>query len=448
MPEIELLYTPREQFRAFHERAYRWACLVVHRRGGKTVACVNELLTRATYTQKKNARYSYIAPFYRQAKDVAWQYLKEFGAPVIKKVRESELRVELFNDSWITLYGADNPDALRGIYNDGAVLDEFGDCRPSLWGQVVLPTLADRKGWAAFIGTPKGKNHFWEINRRSIAESDKWYHMTLKASESGILDHEELMEMKAQMTEAEYMQEMECDFEAAVMGTYFADMIQQLETVGQIAPGLAEYNPELEVQVSSDLGYTDSSAYWFWQEDPTKDQPIQVIDYHEAAGQALPYYFAMLDEKPYTYQTIWLPHDARSKTLQTGKSTVEQFLERNYPIRIVPRLSVQHGIDAARKVLHYCAIDSTLCYDGVEALRAYRRNYNELLKQFTDKPLHDWASNGSDSFRYMALVCEETVEVREESTRTPEPFKLQTYTLDDLWSLRESGGNRFDKLRI
>lgn len=421
--------------------------MVVHRRGGKTVACVNELLTRATYTQKKNARYSYIAPFYRQAKDVAWQYLKEFGAPVIKKVRESELRVELFNDSWITLYGADNPDALRGIYNDGAVMDEFGDCRPSLWGQVVLPTLADRKGWAVFIGTPKGKNHFYEIHKRSLEETEKWFHMTLKASESGILDPEELIEMRAQMTEAEFMQEMECDFEAAVLGTYYADMIQQLENLGQIKIGLAPHNPDLEVQVSSDLGYTDSSAYWFWQEDPTKEHPIQVIDYHEAHSQALPYYFDMLDSKPYHYQTIWLPHDARAKTLQTGKTTVEQFLERGYPIRIVPRVSVQHGIDAARLVLPYCDINTATCYDGIEALRAYRRNYNELLKQFTDKPLHDWASNGSDSFRYMSLVCEELIQEKTPA-HDSQNFILPTYTMNDLWDLREGGGHSYNKLRI
>jgi len=169
--ELVLDYVPRQQFMELHERVQRWACLVVHRRGGKTVACINELITRATYTTKKDARYAYIAPFYRQAKDVAWQYLKSFGEGVITKIRESELRVELFNGAWITLYGADNPDALRGLYLDGVVLDEYGDCRPSLWGTVILPTLIDRKGWAIFIGTPKGKNHFYEVSRRSQNES-------------------------------------------------------------------------------------------------------------------------------------------------------------------------------------------------------------------------------------------------------------------------------------
>ena len=139
MSEIELAYEPREQFLPLHSRQQRWACLVVHRRGGKTVATINEMIARASYTNKKNARYAYIAPFYRQAKDVAWVYLKEFGGDAIVKIRESELRVELFNGSWITLYGADNPDALRGLYLDGAVLDEYGDSRPSLWGLSAHP---------------------------------------------------------------------------------------------------------------------------------------------------------------------------------------------------------------------------------------------------------------------------------------------------------------------
>jgi hypothetical protein len=203
--ELALTYEPRDQFMPLHERTARWACLVVHRRGGKTVACINELITRAVYTQKKDARYAYIAPFYRQAKDVAWVYLKNYGKGVIVKIRESELRVELFNGAWITLYGADNPDALRGLYLDGVVLDEYGDCRPSLWGQVILPTLIDRKGWAIFIGTPKGKNHFYEINERSKTEKG-WYHLTLKASESGIVADSELIEMQAQMAPEEYEQ--------------------------------------------------------------------------------------------------------------------------------------------------------------------------------------------------------------------------------------------------
>jgi phage terminase large subunit len=448
MTEVTFEYEPRAQFEPLHLRSERWACMVVHRRGGKTVACINELITRASYTNKKNARYAYVAPFYRQAKDVAWEYLKEFGGGVIVKVRESELRVELFNGAWITLYGADNPDTLRGLYLDGVVLDEYGDCRPSLWGTVVLPCLADRKGWAVFIGTPKGKNHFHKVYKRSQAE-DGWYSLTLKSSESGLIDEDELKELKAQMTPEEYMQEMECDFEAAVKGTYYASRIQEMEHSGQIGPDVAKYDPAYKVSVASDLGKSDSTACWFYQKLPSG---ISIIDYHEAQGKELSYYFSMFDNKGYDYDEIWLPHDAKAHTLSTKMSTAEQFIEHfklNHPdacVAVVPKLAVQHGIDAVRKLLQVVLINSVLCYGGVEALRAYRRSYNELTKAFLEKPFHDWSSNGADGIRYLALVCGLT-DVTERAEK-PTLIRAPSYKLDDLWAAREHSPNRFEKMRM
>ncbi|MBQ60517.1 MAG: hypothetical protein CMQ19_00430, partial [Gammaproteobacteria bacterium] len=201
MAEFKLKYTPRDHFLPLHQRDKRWSSLVCHRRAGKTFACVNEAVIRALYTPKENARYAYIAPFYKQAKDVAWTYLKDATEGIAVEVRESDLRVVLPNGAWITLYGADNPDALRGIYLDGVILDEYGDCRPSLWAEVILPTLADRRGWAAFIGTPKGKNHFYHIHQTAVSDPE-WFSMTLKASESGILAPDDLKQLQGLMEQA------------------------------------------------------------------------------------------------------------------------------------------------------------------------------------------------------------------------------------------------------
>ena len=443
MAEIELQYEPRKLFLPFHQRENRWACMVCHRRAGKTVAAVNELVLRSLYTTKKNARYAYIAPFYRQAKDVAWTYLKEAVSEFVVTVRESALRVELPNGAWITLYGADNPDALRGIYLDGVVLDEYGDCRPSLWEEVILPTLADRKGWALFIGTPKGKNHFYKINQLS-KQSDDWFHLTLKASLSNILDPEELASMEAQMTPERYQQELECSFTAAVMGTYYADMIEKLELNEQIRPGACDYDPNEKVHVAMDLGYTDSTATWFWQHRP---DGIAVIDYEENSGKALPYYIDQLRDKPYEYERIWLPHDARAKTLQTGRSTIEQMLTAGLPCAIAPQLKKQQGIDAARLVLPHCYINTTSCSDGVEALRAYRRKYDEINKCFSNEPLHDWSSHGADAFRYFALVCQTAVKLPAPTPLT-NPYKPDGYTLEQLYAEREHHKPKFERLRM
>ena len=441
--EFHLTYEPREQFLPFHGRNTRFSAMVCHRRAGKTVSCIGELVIRALYTTKKRAKFAYCGPYRQQAKEVAWEYLKEFTEGIRRgPPRESDLRVTLHNGSTITLYGADNPDALRGLYFDGIVLDEYGDCRPSLWGEVVLPTLLDRKGWAVFIGTPKGKNHFYQMVQRARAEPN-WYHMTLKASESGLLDEDSLREARAEMSDAQYQQEMECSFEAAVQGSYYSDIIAKMESDGKIGEFL--YDPVETVHVSADLGFSDSTAFWFWQITP--DGPI-LIDYEEHDSQPLEFYFTMLKDKPYEYADIWLPHDAKAKSLQTGRSTVEQFLQEGYPCKVVPKLAVQHGIDAARLIMPKCRINKATCHGGVEALRAYRRSFNEKTQQYANSPLHDWASNGSDSFRYFSLVTEVVKKaVKNEEENVP-LIKNPEYTLDDLWKSKNNDDWKSSIIRI
>ena len=428
--EIALKYEPREQFIPFHQRSSRFAALVCHRRAGKTVACVNELVTRGIFTKKPKSKYGYVGPFRQQAKEIAWEYLKDATEGIRKgPPRESDLRVTLFNGSTITIYGADNPDALRGLYFDGIILDEYGDCKPTLWGEIVLPTLLDRKGWAVFIGTMKGKNHFYKTLERAKTEPS-WFHMELKASESGLLDADDLREARAEMTEAQYRQEMECDPNAAVMGTYYSEIIANMERDERM--GHFPHNPNELVHVSADLGFSDSTAFWFWQLD--SEGPI-MIDYYEADGQKLQHYFDMLHGKEYEYADIWLPHDAKAKSFQTGRSTIEQFIQQGLPCKPVPKLAVQHGIDAARLILPTVRFDKK-CANGIEALRAYRRQWNEKTQQFANAPLHDWASNGSDAFRYFALVTDET-QAKKVAVQKAKVFEPEPFTLDDLWADRE-----------
>lgn len=410
---IRIAYKPRKAFRGFHARSTRFACMVCHRRAGKTVASINEVIARAIYCKKKRPRYAYIAPLLKQGKKIAWEYLKEYTAGLEKKKpSESELSIVLrHNNAEIGIYGADNPDSIRGQYFDGVVLDEYGDMSPSVWGKVVFPTLSDRKGWAVFIGTFKGKNHFYRIFRRSqgldlTGGEDaayfkrNWFNLLLKASKSGILDDDELRIARSEMDEEEFAQEYECDPNAVVKGTYYAKILAGLESSGQIYADV-EYDPDQPVEVVFDLGFTDSTAAWFWQKRPGG---IAIIDYLEADSQPLSYYFTELFGRPYQYSTVWLPHDARAKSLQTGRSTVEQFLGEGFPVRIAPKLDIQHGIDAARKILPQCYFNAK-CENGIESLRHYKREYNEDKKNFSDKPLHDWSSHGADSFRYLALVA-------------------------------------------
>jgi len=428
---IRVDYVPRRQFIPFHERSQRFACMVAHRRAGKTVASINELVARAIYSRKKRPRYAYVGPLLKQAKKVAWEYLKEYTKGLeVKKPSESELTVQFrHNAAEISIYGADNPDAFRGQYFDGVVLDEYGDMSPSVWGTVLLPTLADRTGWAVFIGTFKGKNHFYGIYRRSqgldLREGEPrddeyyrttWFNLLLRADQSGILSDEELRLQRAEMDDEQYRQEYLCDPNAAVKGTYYAKLISILEEKGQIYADI-QHERDQPVDAVFDLGYTDSTACWFFQRRPGG---IALIDYMEAHSQPLRYYFDVLGAKGYKYKTIWLPHDARAKSLQTGRSTVEQFLQAGLPIRIAPKLDIQDGINAVRKVLPMCFF-STKTEEGVEALRAYKRAYDDERKVFSDNPQHDWSSHGSDAFRYLCLVAKEISGGGEEEKKVISP---------------------------
>ena len=447
--DLILPYEPRDQFIPFHQRPNRFTAMVCHRRAGKTVSCIGELVTRGMYTKKKRAEYAYVGPFRAQAKKIAWTYLKDFTEGLRKgPPRESDLSVTLHSGATITLYGADNPDALRGLFFDGIVLDEYGDMRPSIWGEVVLPTLLDRRGWAVFIGTPKGKNHFYQMVQRAKTE-DNWYELTLKASDSNLLDDDSLALAKAEMTDAQYQQEMECSFEAAVLGSYYSDIIAEMEKIcaNHDKPRIGDYpyDPDEVVHCSADLGYTDSTAFWFWQ--LTKEGPI-LIDYEEYDGQPLEFYFDMLKGKGYKYADMWLPHDAKATSLQTGRSTVEQFLEAGFPCRVVPKLAVQHGIDATRLIMPQCRFNKATCYSGIEALRAYKRSFNEKTQQFANKPLHDWASNGSDSFRYFSLVTETSKTAVQVVDENKPLLDAVTYTLDDLYKSKEEDNWRRSVIRI
>lgn len=214
------IYQPRDQFMPFHDRTQRWSCIVAHRRAGKTVGAICDIINAALSTKKQAARYAYIAPFLVQAKDIAWQYLKEYTQEIRKAANESELWVELHNGARIRIYGADNPDRLRGIYLDGVVLDEPADMRADFFPLVIRPLLADRRGWCVWIGTPKGQDRFYQLHRMSLTSPD-WFGMVLKASESGLLNDSELSDAKAAMSEEQFRQEFECDFTALSHDNYF-----------------------------------------------------------------------------------------------------------------------------------------------------------------------------------------------------------------------------------
>lgn len=416
-----------------HTRRQRWAVVVAHRRAGKTVACVNQLIKEALTFRGNDGRFAYVAPFYSQAKAVAWDYLKRFSSVIPGiSINESELRITYPNGCSIRLFGADNADALRGLYFDGVVADEYGDWRPSVWGYVIRPALADRQGWAIIIGTPKGRNQFWEIYEHSRVNSE-WLSMSIKASESGLLPESELAALRLELTEDAWRQEMECDFDAALPGAIYGKEIWLADQQGRIKPDL--YDPALKVHAVLDLGWSDDTAIWWFQ----VGKELRLIDCYSTHGMPIAHYHEILKAKPYKYgDWLWLPHDARAKSLQTGRSIEEQFRGLGWKPRIVPELGLIDGIQASRLTLADCFID-TKCAEGVDALKQYQREYDEDKRSFRDKPRHDWTSHYSDAFRYACLVWRE-----EMKPKAPEPPKFpQQKTISEI--IRDNARRKRDE---
>jgi phage terminase large subunit len=407
LTRIDLGYRARPQFVPFHARAHRWACLVAHRRAGKTVACIMDLVDAALRCKKPSGRFAYVAPFYAQAKDVAWTYLKQYTLPIPGvETNEGELRVDLPGGHRVRLYGADNYNRLRGIYLDGVVLDEFADMDPRAWPEVIRPALSDRQGWATFIGTPKGRNGFYEImhggeNWCGAVNSEDWFAMTLRASETGLVAAAELEDAKRMMTPEQYEQEYECSFDAAILGAYFGREMAKLDQDKRIRS--VPWEPTLPVYTAWDIGLHDATAVWFAQ---VVGSEVRLIDYHEVTGTALTETArTLLNQKPYTYGEHYLPHDAEIRELMTAKSrkdTLEGVGLR--PIVIATRQNVEEGINAARNLLPRCVFDDTKCRRGIEALKQYRHEWDDKNKVFRKSPLHDWTSHGADAFRYLAMM--------------------------------------------
>ena len=401
---ITIPYAPRPLQLEIHNSLKRFNVLVCHRRFGKTVLSINQLIKSALTCQLPNPRCSYIAPLFAQAKTVAWDYLKHFTAciPDIQK-NEAELRVDLPNGARISLYGADNPDRLRGLYHDDVVLDEYADMSPRVWSEAIRPALADRAGRATFIGTPKGRNQFWEVYDAATRDP-VWYAALYKASQTKIIPDYELDDARKSMSEDQYQQEFECSFQAALIGAYYSKEIVELEDDGRLTS--VSWDKSLPVYTTWDLGMDDSTAIWFVQMIGTD---IRFIDYYENSGCGLDHYVKLLKDKPYTYKEHFLPHDTAVRELGSGKSRVETLESLGLSPTVTTAQNIEDGINAVRLMLSRSWFDETKCRQGFEFLRQYQREWDDKLRIFKNRPRHDFTSHASDALRIFAMSLPENV---------------------------------------
>jgi len=399
--------------------------IACHRRFGKTVWSINDAVKEVVERKIRGLqrpRGIYVAPLYRQAKQIAWDYAKFYCEKLPDyKVNESELRIDFLGDCRFYLIGADNPDSVRGIYADIAVMDEYAQMNPKMWTEVLRPALSDRLGKARFIGTPKGKNAFFELFDAADTGKDNWSAHMFKASETGYVDEGELLSAQSEMTEEEYAQEYECSWEAAIRGAYYGRLMESATLAGRITS--VPYEPTLEVHTAWDLGIDDSTAIWFAQ---VADREIRLIDFYENSGAGLDHYVKILKERDYIYADHYLPHDIKVKELSSGRSRLEMLRGLGIRGRVVPKIPIDDGINAVRAILPRCWFDKDKCNKGIEALRQYRTQFNDKTQTFMQRPHHDWTSHASDAFRYLATSIRDGVEHRRRPSMAVSDYDMFT----------------------
>ena len=427
--EVSTGYKPRPLQAAMHlalrsggvnqDERVRFSCLAIHRRFGKSVFAINELIDAAMTCDKLNPRVFYMAATYRQCKSIAWDYVKEFTrnipdmqysetelTAVFPKVEIEINGVKKISQAKLILLGSDQYDSHRGIYCDALVIDEWGNQHPAAWKEVFRPALADRLGWVIFLGTPNGKNHFYTTYQNAVAKPKEWFAATYRADETGLIPDAELEMMRDEMGEDEYRQEMLCDWAAAIRGSYYGSDMSRAKVEGRITR--VPHESKLQTIACFDLGIDDYTAVWIVQ---FFQQEIRLIGFEEYKDTGLLDVINEL-ERNYRYlhfSQLWMPHDIGVRELTTGHTRLETLEELGYRVDVAPKLRIDDGISAVRSILSKCWFDQVACMRGIDCLENYRKAMDTRTGTFLNKPSHDEFSHGADSFRYLATLYHQSL---------------------------------------
>jgi phage terminase large subunit len=428
--------------------------LIWHRRSGKDDLALNYSAVAAF---KRPATYWHMLPQASQARKAIWEAVnphtgirridEAFPRELRATTREQEMMIKFRNGSTWQVVGSDNFNSLVGSPPAGIVYSEWALANPSARAY-LRPILMENNGWQIFITTPRGKNHAYKTYQSAL-KTPGVFAQTLTAGDTNIISQERLdIELQGYIDDygedqgtAFFQQEWWCSFDAAVMGAYYALEMQWLQANGRITD--VEYNSDYPVYAAFDIGKSDDTSIWFFQ---ITRKGVMVIDFHTSNGKDIDYYVdEVLKDKNYPIDTLFLPHDAAAKRLGAKKTVEEQFraagkFKNGWKVRIVIRHSIQDGIQAARKTMKSCYIDQNRCFDGIEALKMYRREWDDDKKCFREHPLHDWSSNPADAFRYLAMAWRE---LKPEPKPPGKMKNINDMTIEDLWKMQsrqQSGG--------
>ncbi len=421
--KIDLSKSLREWQKEYIRKKKRFNVLVVHRRAGKTVGAILDIII---VMMQERWDYGYICPTYRQAKKIAWRLIQKFGDQIGGfNYNSSELIVSFTNGSTLSLFGAENPDSLRGLDLRGVIFDEYAQQPSSIYGEIVFPMINANGWWVTWIGTPKGKNSFYQLYKRALTD-ERFYTALLTYHDTRLLNAEQIADARAEMTEEEFAQEYLCSWDASIKGAVYGRELQQAHAEWRVKPSI--YNPELEVTTFWDLGISDAMSILFVQ---TVGQEIRIIDHYTNTGYGLEHYSEILKQKKYKYKEHWFPHDIRHRELATGTSRIEtaiRFLGNN--CKIVPINTIESGINATRLIFKNLWIDEKLD-SFLNNISLYQYEMDEKLGMLKKQPKHDFTSHDADCLRYLSTVYQHIIKTPKIETIQEERHEMDILIFGD-----------------
>lgn len=392
------LYRPRNWAIPFHETDKRWMVLVVHRRAGKTTAALNYLIFSAVKNPGTN--YAYIAPTYKMAKSAAWSILKRYTRFPGVKCKESELSAEFPGGSKITLYGAENPDRLRGIGLSGVVFDEYGMQPSNIFTEVIRPTLIDNGGYGIWIGTPKGRNEFYLLYETRKNDSE-WFTCHLTADDTGTISQKEIENSRRTMSHEEFMQELYCSFNASAKGAVYAEELAILRNDNRI--GMVPWRKEFKVHTVWDIGVGPAMAIGFYQR---VGSMLHMIDYWQGTeNDGIDQAVLAVKQKEYNYGKHFAPHDINTRETSTGKTRIDYAKDLGISFSVIDsRLGVDEGIQMGKFAFNMLMVDENNCALWINAISEYKREWDDKKNMFREVPYHNWTSHAADVHRYASII--------------------------------------------
>lgn len=384
------------------------AVLVWHRRAGKEIACFNWMIKQAYW--HRVGTYVYFFPTSTLGRRILWdgankdgkRFLDYIPKEIIEgNINNNEMKVRLTNGSVIQVIGTDQIINV-GINPVGCVFSEFSIQDPKCWN-FVRPILRENDGWAVFNFTPRGRNHAYDLYLMA-QHNPEWFCSKLSINDTRVLSDADMdLEREEGMSEHLIQQEYYCNFDQGTEGAYYAKYLTEAELNGRLTS--VPYDPNCSVDTYWDIGVSDETVILLAQN--TGNQ-IHIINMYRNQGEGLNHYARWIQQEAekwgYVYGTHFAPHDIQVRELGSGAQTRLQIAkDLGIKFEIVPKTSIQEGIELARGLWPRIWVDTDKCSFFIKCAESYHKSYNERLNVYSDKPVHDWSSHCMDAFRYLAL---------------------------------------------